>query len=177
MKCRYLCLLFPLLMVACGQAPDGKPMDEMNHTANHISSGITSAGGVSVIDGMTVVRMTGDDRMKFNIESFSVPAGGPVQLILSNRGKMPRASMGHNVVFLTQDADPGAFVSAAASARDHDFIPTELSDQILAHSKLLGPGETDTIEFTAPEQSGEYVFLCSFPAHMYAGMRGLMIVE
>ncbi|MEC7281083.1 MAG: plastocyanin/azurin family copper-binding protein, partial [Verrucomicrobiota bacterium] len=41
----------------------------------------------------------------------------------------------------------------------------------------LGPGENDTIEFTAPALSGDYEFLCSFPAHLFAGMRGVMTVE
>ena len=48
---------------------------------------------------------------------------------------------------------------------------------ILVPGKLLGSGESDTIEFTAPNTSGDYEFLCSFPAHLFAGMRGVMTVE
>ncbi|MDQ8194254.1 plastocyanin/azurin family copper-binding protein [Coraliomargarita sp. SDUM461004] len=132
---------------------------------------------VSVVDGVTVVEMTGNDRMKFNLESFVVPAGGQVRLTFHNRGKMPKAAMGHNVVFLSADADSGVFATAAAAARDHDYIPVGFDDQIVAHTKLLGPGESDTIEFTVPMQAGDYEYLCSFPAHMFAGMRGVMKVE
>jgi azurin len=132
---------------------------------------------VTVEDGVTIVEMTGNDRMKYNIEAFTVPAGSPVKLIFRNVGKMPKAAMGHNVVFLVKDADPNAFATAAASARDNDYIPAAMMDQILATTQMLGPGESDTIEFTAPTDPGEYVFLCSFPAHMFAGMRGIMTVE
>ena len=132
---------------------------------------------VSVVDGVTVVEMTGNDRMQYNLDAFTVPAGSEVKLIFKNVGKMPKAAMGHNVVFLFKDTDPGGFVAAAASARDNDYIPADMQDQVLAATELLGPGESDTIEFTAPSEAGEYVFLCSFPAHMFAGMRGVMTVE
>jgi azurin len=132
---------------------------------------------VSVIGGVTVIEMTGNDRMKYNLEAFSVPAGSRVKLNFRNVGKMPKAVMGHNVVFLIAGVDSGAFATAAAAARDNGYIPVQFKDQILAHTNLLGSGESDTIEFTAPDIPGDYEFLCSFPAHLFAGMRGVMTVE
>lgn len=172
-----LLLSLPLLFAACSDAPPEH--DHAQHDAESApESGIAaSAYPVSVVDGVTVVEMTGNDRMKFNLEAFTVPAGGQVKLTLLNVGKMPKNAMGHNVVFLVEGADENAFAATAAAARDNDFIPSELSSQILAATKMLGPGESDTIEFTAPTEPGEYVFLCSFPAHMFAGMRGVMTVE
>ncbi|MEM8868618.1 MAG: plastocyanin/azurin family copper-binding protein, partial [Verrucomicrobiota bacterium] len=85
------------------------------------------------------------------------------------------AAMGHNVVFLKSDVDTNAFVTAAAKAPDYDYIPQDKLDEILATTNLLGPGESDTIEFTAPEP-GEYTYVCSFPAHLFAGMVGVMEV-
>ena len=40
---------------------------------------------------------------------------------------------------------------------------------------MIGGGETDVIEFPAPEK-GTYEFLCSFPGH-YGMMKGKFIVE
>lgn len=167
-------LLFTLLLAACGDAPS----DHSQHGSDAAAAEVAEiADPVTVVDGVTVVKMTGNDRMKFNVESFTVPAGSPVKLIFKNIGKMPKAAMGHNVVFLTAEADANAFAAAAASAKENDYLPEALSDQVLIATKMLGPGETDTIEFTAPDVAGEYAFICSFPAHLYAGMVGVMVVE
>lgn len=175
MKYTFSLLLLPLFFTACGDSSS----DHAHHDvagAEH-ESVQSSANPVSVVEGVTVVEMTGNDRMKYNLESFTVPAGGQVKLTLRNVGKMPKAAMGHNVVFLTSGSDAGVFATAAAAARDQDYIPSDLVGQILAHTKMLGAGESDTIEFTAPQEPGDYEFLCSFPAHLYAGMRGVMTVE
>lgn len=174
MKHIYLLLPVSLLLAACGDSPSGHGD---HSTESAVESVTVPANPVSVVDGVTVIEMTANDQMKYNVESFSVPSGSPVKLTLSNRGKMPKAAMGHNVVFLALDSDAGKFATTAASARDRDYIPANLEEQIIAHTRLLGPGESDTIEFTAPAAPGEYEFLCSFPAHLYAGMRGVMTVE
>jgi azurin len=177
MKNLYFTLLLPLLFTACGDSASVDSAHDHGHSAQAEASVPLLPNPVSVIDGLTVVEMTGNDRMKYNLETFSVPASSPVKLIFRNVGKMPKATMAHNVVILKADVNSGAFASAAAAARDNAYIPAELEDQILAYTKLLGPGESDTIEFTAPAVSGDYEFLCSFPAHLFAGMRGAMTVE
>jgi azurin len=169
-----LLLFFALLLAACGDSSSNSAPDGNESAA---AEAATPAEPVKVVDGVTVVEMTGNDQMKYNLETFTVPTGGSVKVIFKNIGKMPKAAMGHNVVFLEAGTDANAFAAAAASARDNDYIPQQLTDQILVHTKLLGPGETDTIEFTAPDAPGEYRFVCSFPAHLYAGMVGTMIVE
>jgi len=174
MKNTYLLLPLSLLLVACGDSSSDHAHHNMESSQESVAP---PANPVTVVDGVTIVEMTGNDRMKFNLEAFTVPAGSKIKLTFTNHGKMPKAAMGHNVVFLVADADEGAFATAAAAARDNDYIPADLEDQMLAHTKLLGPGESDTIEFTAPDAPGEYEFLCSFPAHLYAGMRGVMTVE
>ena len=178
MKSFYFALVLPLLFTACGDSASDRSQHDHDH--KHLLAEASKAlpsNPVSVIDGVTVLEMTGNDRMKFNLEAFSVPAGSLVKLNFRNVGKMPKAAMGHNVVFLKAGVDSGAFATAAAAARDSEYIPAQLVDQILAYTKLLGPGENDTIEFTAPALYGDYEFLCSFPAHLFAGMRGVMTVE
>lgn len=174
MKYSYLLLVPSLFLVGCG---DSSQDDAPQSSYSAQSSATVSADPVSIVDGVTVVEMTGNDQMKYNLEAFSVPAGGQVKLTFINVGKMPKAAMGHNVVFLVADADAGAFATAASSARDNGYIPVDFEDQILAKTEMLGPGESDTIEFTAPETPGEYEYICSFPAHLFAGMRGVMTVE
>lgn len=83
--------------------------------------------------------------------------------------------MGHNWVLLKEGVDLAAFGQKSATAMDNDYIPASEEGSIIAHTKMLGGGESDTIEFTAPAK-GSYEYLCSFPGH-YALMRGVLIVE
>ncbi len=120
-----------------------------------------------------VVVIEGNDAMQYNKKKIVVKAGQTVKLTLKHVGKMPKSAMGHNFVILKKGTDLAKFASEAMKAKDKDYIPGE--DKIIAHTKLLGGGEEDTITFKAPEK-GEYDFLCSFPGH-YAMMKGKFVVE
>ncbi len=172
----YLWFLPVLFLLACN---DPSSVETATNGIPEVSVSDLNANikPVSLVNGVTVVEITADDKMRFNIESFTVPVGGPVKLKLVNLGKMPKATMGHNLVILGLDINVNTFATDAASSRDNDYIPLQYKMGIIAATKLLGPGQSDTIEFTAPEVAGDYNFLCSFPAHTYAGMRGVMTVE
>ena len=118
--------------------------------------------------------ITGDDLMKFNTSEIRVKAGQKVRLTLRHIGKMDVKIMGHNVVILKQGVNMIEFAAVAAAASDNQYIPKDTQD-VLAHTDLIGGGQTTTIEFDAPEV-GSYDFICSFPAH-YAMMKGKFIVE
>ncbi len=45
------------------------------------------------------------------------------------------------------------------------FMPTAFEKEILAATKLLEPGQKETIKLKAPSQPGEYEFVCTFPGH------------
>lgn len=123
------------------------------------------------------VEIHATDNMKFDLSEIRVAPGQKIQVTLKNIGTMPKESMGHNFVVLTKGADMNAFLMAAATQARNDYVPTEFAAKVIAHTKLLGPGESDTITFKAPSEAGNYDFLCSFPGHALAGMKGLLIVE
>lgn len=90
---------------------------------------------------------------------------------------MSKSTMGHNFVLLKQGVDVGEFGRAAVqqgSAPDFE-VPEALLGDVIAHTKMIGGGESVTIEFPAPEK-GTYNFICSFPGHV-AMMKGKFIVE
>ena len=117
------------------------------------------------------VELTANDQMKFSTIEINVKAGEKVTLTLKNIGTMPKESMAHNWVLLKDGTDLAAFAKEAISAPEH--IPAN-DPNIIAHTKLLGPGEADTIEFTVP--AGSYTFICSFPGH-YQNMTGVLTAE
>ncbi len=126
-------------------------------------------------EAVATVTIEGNDQMKFNKNEIRVKAGQKVKLTLNHVGKMEKTVMGHNWVLLTQDADVATVGQASATASETDYIPASMKDKIIVHTKMLGGGETDTIEFDAPAP-GTYTFMCTFPGH-YALMQGKFIVE
>jgi len=117
----------------------------------------------------------GNDQMQFSEKNLTAKAGQEIQITLNNVGELPKESMGHNIVVLVPDTDIAAFGGEAFKAKDADYIPATYASSIVAHTKLLGPGESDTITFTISEP-GEYTFVCSFPGH-WGTMQGTITVQ
>ena len=117
------------------------------------------------------------DNMKFSPAAFTAKPGERVTVVLKDVGRMPKAAMGHNFVLMAKAADPKAYADKASSARDTEFIVPALKQQVLAFTKLVGPGETAEVTFTAPKEAGTYTFICSFPGHFAMGMKGTLTVS
>lgn len=113
-----------------------------------------------------------DDQMRFDTNEIKVKAGEKIKLTLNHTGKLPKNAMGHNFVLLTKGTDVAKYATAAMSKKENEYI---LPAGVIAHTKLIGGGESTTIEFTAPAK-GTYDFICSFPGH-YAMMKGKFLVE
>ncbi len=123
------------------------------------------------------VEVVGNDSMKFNVTEIRVKAGEAIALTLKNAGTMPKFSMGHNLVLIENGLKLADFTSEAAQAVKADYVPDKYKAKIIAATKLLGPGESDTVLFYAPKQVGRYDFLCTFPGHFQVGMKGVLIVD
>ncbi|MCB1124388.1 MAG: cupredoxin domain-containing protein [Verrucomicrobiae bacterium] len=123
------------------------------------------------------IEITANDTMQYSAKAFEVKAGQEVTLVFKNLGKLPKAAMGHNVVVLKPGSNVATFAASAVSAVANEYIPTDDTQKalIIAHTKLLGPGEEDTITFTLPAP-GAYPFLCSFPGH-FALMQGIITAK
>lgn len=122
------------------------------------------------------ITITANDSMQFNVKEITARPGESLRVKFSNIGTFPKQAMGHNWVLLKPMADE-AFNTFALSCAGMapDYLPADRSN-VLAHTKILGGGETDTLEITAPAQAGSYPFLCTFPGH-FAMMKGKLIVK
>ena len=123
------------------------------------------------------IEITGNDQMQYNIKAFEVTEGQKVVLSFKHIGQLPAIAMGHNVVILKSGTAVPAFATKCAPAKDTGYIPQdeESKKQMVAHTKMLGGGESEEITFTAPA-AGDYPFMCSFPGH-FAIMQGVMTVK
>ena len=122
------------------------------------------------------VEITVNDEMKYDMAGFEVKPGQKVQLTFKNIGKLPKETMGHQLVVLDKNTDAAKFAEDGLAHPETDFIAPDQQAKVLAHTKLLGPGESDTISFTAPRIPASYDYVCTFPGHFVSGMRGRMTV-
>jgi azurin len=126
-------------------------------------------------DGVRTVEITANDAMKYSVTEIRAHPGEKLRVTLTNLGHMPKQAMGHNWVLLTPRDDAAVLAfSASVASRLPDYMPEDKS-AVLAHTKVLGGGESDSVEFAAPTTAGEYPFLCTFPGHA-ALMHGKLIV-
>ncbi len=122
------------------------------------------------------VELTGGDDMKYSETTITAKPGETLRIRLASKGTLPKVAMAHNVVVLKAGAKQADFANAAAMARATDFVPAEMKDQVLAASGLAGPGETVEVTVKIPA-AGAYPYLCTFPGHFAAGMRGTITAK
>ena len=119
-----------------------------------------------------------NDAMQYNVGSITVPSScSNFKITLKHTGKLPVASMGHDVI-VTRQSDMQAVDQESASAGlDNGYIKAGDS-RIIAHTKLIGGGETASVSFPISKikNGGPYVFFCSFPGHS-ALMHGTISVQ
>lgn len=123
------------------------------------------------------IEITGGDDMKFSVTSIQAKPGEMLHIVLKTVGKIPKIAMAHNVVVLKLGVDAAKFSQDAMTARDTEYVPASRKADILAATALAGPGETVEVTFKAPAKAGTYPYVCSFPGHFAAGMRGDLIVK
>ena len=124
----------------------------------------------------TILIKAGDD-MKFSVTEIAARPGEKLRIVLQSRGTMPKVAMAHNVAVLAKGTDVDAFVNASATARTTEFIAPSFKAKVIAATKLAGNGETVEVTFDVPKAAGKYDFVCSFPGHYLAGMRGVLVVK
>lgn len=155
-------------LVACNGGDKKQEESKATETGKDTTSTTTSTPSSNASN---VIELTANDQLKFDKIELHVKANEKVSVTLKNVGTMPKEAMGHNFVLLKDGTDLSAFATSAISAPEH--IPAN-NPAIVAHTKLLGPGESDTVEFTVP--AGTYTYICSFPGH-YMSMTGVLIAE
>ncbi len=123
------------------------------------------------------VAISANDQMKFDVTDIPGKVGERVTIHLTNDGSLPKAAMAHNIVILQPGTDAAAFVAAASKREADSYLPgDDQASHMIVHTQLLGPGDDDTISFV-PTARGVYEYVCTFPGHMAAGMRGKIAVQ
>ena len=119
-----------------------------------------------------------NDNLAFSPKAISISKSEcpEVTINLKHSGKIPRNAMGHNWV-LAKKADAQSLAQAGWSAGlDSNYLPVN-DARALAHTKVIGGGESTSISFStaALEVGADYTFFCSFVGH-YFSMNGVFDV-
>ena len=110
--------------------------------------------------------------VRYETTRFDVTAGGAVELTLINDCILP-----HNLVILRPEAEPALIAAVntmGLEGMEKNFVPSVPG--IVAATKLLQPTKKELLSFTAPQEEGDYPYLCTFPGHWFT-MRGVMRVK
>jgi azurin len=141
------------------------------------SPAVSAVDQAKPASSVRTVEIIGGDDMKYSVTSIPAKPGETLLIKLVSKGTLPKVAMAHNFVLLKLTAKVLDFANAAAMARASDFVPPDMKDQVLAASTLAGPGETVEVTFKVPTAPGTYNYLCTFPGHFAAGMRGTIVVK
>jgi len=138
------------------------------------------AGSLSLrAEEVAEITLTADKiQFLYDIKEFTVKPGQKVKLTLINPADSVTRQP-HNVLIVKPGKKDVVGMAANAGMADPAFLTTKQavpeSPEILHHSKLVQPGEKDTLEFTAPTEPGDYPYICTYPGH-WAIMNGVMKV-
>ena len=117
------------------------------------------------------------DDMKWTVSKITATPGEAIRIKLTSKGVVPKVAMAHNFVLLKAGTNEEKFIEAGVADRATDFIAPSMKAQVIAASRLAGPGETVYINFKAPAKTGEYPYVCTFSGHFKAGMKGVLVVR
>ncbi|SDI03098.1 azurin [Pseudomonas flavescens] len=125
------------------------------------------------------VEVHSTDQMTFDTKDIKVSKSCKTFTIeLKHVGNLPKNVMGHNLV-LAKSADvQGISTDGIAAGVDKNYLK-DGDERIIAHTKLIGGGETDSVSFEVSklDAAQSYQFFCSFPGHAALMKGALTLVD
>jgi len=124
------------------------------------------------------VTVDSTDQMMFTTKAIEVDKSCKTFTVnLEHSGSLPKTVMGHNWV-LSKEADAPAIASEGMSQGvDKDYLKAD-DTRIIAHTKLIGAGEKDSVTFDVSklDPAEKYQFFCTFPGHISL-MKGALTLK
>jgi lysophospholipase L1-like esterase/uncharacterized cupredoxin-like copper-binding protein len=112
-------------------------------------------------------------RMDYDLKEFTVEAGSPVRLVLTNPDDKP-----HNLVIgspgsLKAIGRKATLLGTTTKAKARHYVPR--MREVLHWIPIVEPHSSAELVFTAPDEPGAYVYVCTYPGH-WTTMNGIMNV-
>lgn len=113
-----------------------------------------------------------ENQLAFDPTELVAPTNGQIRLTFHNHSTV----FMHNWVLVDggEAAVDQVLQAATTAGPGQNYLPGDMSN-VIAHTELVESGGSTTITFATPP-AGEYTYICTFPGHGLAGMRGTLIV-
>ena len=118
------------------------------------------------------------DQMSFNTKAIEIDKSCKEFTVnLKHSGSLPKNVMGHNLV-ISKEADMQPIATDGLSAGIDKQYLKEGDARVIAHTKIIGAGETDSlkIDVSKLDPAEKYGFFCSFPGHI-SMMKGTVTLK
>jgi len=137
-----------------------------------------AAGAAHAADTCSV-NVEGNDAMRYNVANIDVPKScANFTINLKHAGKMARNVMGHNVVVARTADMHGIDADGIKAGLAADYVKAG-DARVIAHSKVVGGGETTSVSVPVAKlvaAGAPLSFFCSFPGHS-ALMKGTVTLK
>ncbi|MGP0012709.1 MULTISPECIES: azurin [Pseudomonas] len=107
------------------------------------------------------------DQMSFTVKEITVDKSCKNFTVnLSHAGSLPKNVMGHNWVLSKASDMTGIATDGMSAGIDKNYLK-DGDTRIIAHTKIIGAGEKDSVTFDVSKLTAgeDYEFFCSFPGH------------
>ena len=125
----------------------------------------------ALADDVAEIHIKARSGFKFDPVRLRVDPGARVRLTFENADQMM-----HNLAVVkpgTREDVVKAVAFLGGDAARRQFIPD--TDAVLHATRVLEPGQRQTLEFVAPKEAGVYPYVCTYPGHGFA-MYGALYV-
>jgi azurin len=124
------------------------------------------------------VTVDSTDQMSFDTKDITIDKSCKTFTVeLKHSGSLPKNVMGHNWV-LSKEADMQPIATDGLSAGIDKNYLKEGDARVIAHTKVIGAKETDSVTFDVSKLNAaeKYGFFCSFPGHI-SMMKGTITLK
>lgn len=124
------------------------------------------------------VTVDSTDQMSYNTKAIEIDKSCKTfKIELTHSGSLPKNVMGHNLV-ISKEADMQPIATDGLSVGIDKNYLKDGDARIIAHTKVIGAGETDSVSFDVAKLVADekYGFFCSFPGHI-SMMKGTVTLK
>ncbi|TRX73985.1 azurin [Pseudomonas mangiferae] len=132
-----------------------------------IVASVLAAASLPVLAAECEVEVHSTDQMSYTTKAIDISKSCKTFTVkLTHDGKLPKNVMGHNWVLSKTSDMAGITTDGMSAGVDNNYLKAD-DARVIAHTKLIGGGESDSVTFDVSKlQAGEdYQFFCSFPGH------------